>query len=135
VSNPIETEPTVVNRCRVVVLNRDLFFGVRIGNLLKAEGYEPEFVKSSAELAKSLGESAPDPALIIVDIGADPDWRELNASLARVRDRPPILAFGPHKDVEALRAAKSAGVTRVVSNSEFHRSALELIRRYAKPAN
>ena len=45
----------------------------------------------------------------------------------------PILAFGPHKDVEGFRSAKAAGVTRVVANGEFSRSLPDLVRRYATP--
>jgi hypothetical protein len=43
----------------------------------------------------------------------------------------PILAFGPHKDVEGFKAAKRAGVTRVVANGEFSRSLPDLAKRYA----
>jgi hypothetical protein len=115
----------------IVVLNRDLFFGVRIGNLLKSDGFEPKFVKSTTELVEVLSSEHVVPALVLIDLGADPDWELLNHSFSADRPPPPILAFGPHKDVDGLRAAKLAGVTRVVSNSEFHRNALELIRRYA----
>jgi hypothetical protein len=43
----------------------------------------------------------------------------------------PVIAFGPHKDVAALQAAKAAGVTRVMANSLFHAQAADMIRRYA----
>ena len=46
-----------------------------------------------------------------------------------------VLAFGPHMDVEKMRAAKDAGVTRTISNSQFHRNMAELIERYALPAD
>jgi hypothetical protein len=114
----------------VVVLNRDLFFGVRIGNILKSAGFEPKFVKTTTELTDLVQNEPSAPALIIVDIGANPDWDQVGS----LSTKTPILAFGPHKDVESLRAAKTAGVTRVVSNSEFHRNALELIQRYATSA-
>jgi hypothetical protein len=42
----------------------------------------------------------------------------------------PTLGFGSHVDIETRRAAKSAGVTRIVSNSEFHRDMPALISRY-----
>ncbi|MEZ4571178.1 MAG: hypothetical protein R2849_12800 [Thermomicrobiales bacterium] len=44
-----------------------------------------------------------------------------------------VLAFGPHREVEAFKMAKSSGVTRVVANSQFHREMGELINRYALP--
>ncbi len=130
---PIDANPKY--RGQIVVLNRDLFFGVRIGNLLKADGFAANFVKSTTELVETLTQANVEPVLVLVDIGAVPDWELLNSAFSEDRPLPPILAFGPHKDVDGLRAAKLAGVTRVVSNSEFHRNALELIRRYANHVN
>lgn len=115
----------------IVVLNRDLFFGVMIGNLLKAAGYEAMFAKTANELVDFLREAVVAPVLIVVDIGTNPNWDIIHTLTIDDRSGPPILAFGPHKDVDGLRSAKAAGVTRVVSNSEFHRNALELIQRYA----
>jgi hypothetical protein len=112
----------------IIVLNRDLFFGVRIGNLLKSAGYAPLFAKSTDEFVELLQSAEVPPALAIIDLGAAPDWNAIHFEAQNT----PILAFGPHKDVEALRAAKSAGVARVVSNSEFHKNALRLIERYAR---
>jgi hypothetical protein len=109
----------------IVVLNRDLFFGVRIGNLLKVAGSSPIFAKTTSEFIDSLKNYRP--VLGIIDLGAIPDW----AAIQAIPGPTPILAFGPHKDAEALRAVKSAGVTRVVSNSEFHKNALALVERYA----
>jgi hypothetical protein len=58
------------------------------------------------------------------------DWEQLAAILA---DYPaiPSLGFGSYTDVETRRAAKAAGLTRIVANSEFHRDAAALIQRYA----
>jgi polyribonucleotide nucleotidyltransferase len=54
-------------------------------------------------------------------------WDSITAT--REQDVP-VLVFGPHKDVEGLRAAKQAGVSRVVANSQFHREMPVLIERY-----
>jgi hypothetical protein len=122
---PRESSSTETPTPTIVVLNRDLFFGVRIGNLLKAAGYSPVFAKTTPEFIDSL---ANNPVVLgIIDLGAVPDWAAIQAHPGST----PILAFGPHKDADALRAAKSAGVTRVVSNSEFHKNALSLVERYA----
>jgi hypothetical protein len=121
---PEATEPSTST---IVVLNRDLFFGVRIGNLLRSAGYSPVFAKTTPEFVDSLANSDNRVVLGIIDLGALPDWPEIRAHWHST----PLLAFGPHKDADALRAAKSAGVTRVVSNSEFHKNALTLVERYA----
>ena len=85
------------------------------------------------------GPPTPPPVLGIVDLGAGPDWELLRPHLAACPDRggdpafpSPVLAFGPHKDVEAMRAAKAAGVTRLVSNGEFHRELAGLVARSAR---
>lgn len=113
---------------RIVALNRDLFFGVRLKQLGASLGYSVELVPDAARFIEQLhGGSV---ALGIIDINASPDWSLIGAEAANDA-RPPILAFGPHLDVDGLRAAREAGVTRVVSNGQFHRDAADLIRRYA----
>jgi hypothetical protein len=130
-SDPIEPATASTSLPTIFVLNRDLFFGVRIGNLLKSAGYDPRFAKTTEELEDLIRAAISPPALIIVDIGADPDWDQISSMTTVDSARIPILAFGPHKDVDAFRAAKAASVARVVANSEFHRNALALIQRYA----
>ena len=131
------TDPTpeeTPTRGQVVVLNRDLFFGVRIADTLRTAGYVVAIVPTSQIFAERLRTSAPPAVLGIVDLGAGPDWDLLRPLLADPTVPTPVLAFGPHKDVAAMRAAKAAGVTRLVANSEFHRDLLGLVERYARPS-
>jgi hypothetical protein len=114
-------------------LNRDLFFGVRIGNLLKTAGYEVSFAPTTPAFVDRIQQSRPAPVLGLIDMGAGVDWDAIHALTADPTVTTPTLVFGPHKDVAGFRAAKGAGVTRVVSNSDFHREALNLVRRYARP--
>lgn len=125
--------PVAAARGLVVVLNRDLFFGVRIADLLRTAGYGVAIVPTSQGFAERLQTSEPPAVLGIVDLGAKPDWDHLRPLLVDPVLPTPILAFGPHTDVEAMRAAKRAGVTRLVANSEFHRNLLGLVERYALP--
>jgi methylmalonyl-CoA mutase cobalamin-binding subunit len=115
----------------IVVLNRDLFFGVRIGNALRDAGYAVTFRPATAAFAAAVRAAEPAAALGLIDLGADPDWSEI-ARLTQEVPSTPILVFGPHKDVDGFRAAKAAGITRIVSNGEFHRDMLGLVRRYAR---
>jgi hypothetical protein len=110
----------------IVVLNKDLFFGVKIGNTLRALGYTVTFTKTTEDFLAKLGSST---ALGIIDLAANADWNAIGAANLAA----PTLVFGSHLDVEGLRAAKAAGVTRVVSNGEFHREMVTLVERYAKP--
>ncbi|MCC6705112.1 MAG: hypothetical protein IT334_09550 [Thermomicrobiales bacterium] len=113
----------------IVVLNRDVFFGARLKQLGRDLGYAVEIAPDASAFRSRLsGDSV---VLGIIDINARPDWSVIAGESVETR-RPPVLAFGPHLDVEGLRAAKAAGVTRVVSNGQFHRDAAELIRRYAR---
>jgi DNA-binding NtrC family response regulator len=116
-------------RGAIMILTKDLLFGVSIRNAVLRLGFTARMVKSPEALSEEL--LAASPALAIVDlstVGADGDWD----TIQEVAERPtPVLVFGPHKDVDGLRAAKAAGVTRVVSNGQFHREMAQLIERYA----
>lgn len=115
----------------VLVLNKDLFFGVTIANALRELGYAPRTVRSAASLSAGLA-SEPHPALIIVDISAVDDWDALRDVLATAAGIPAI-AFGSHTNVDGLRSAKRIGMERVFSNGEFHRTMGATITRYALP--
>jgi hypothetical protein len=106
-------------------------FGVRIANQLRSLGYAVAVVPTTSAFADRL-RSAPAPVLGIVDMSAGPDWATV-AALTADPTSAPILAFGPHTDVAARRAAKTAGVSRLISNGDFHRDMVALVRRYARP--
>jgi hypothetical protein len=115
---------------RIVLLNRDLFFGIRIRQVGAAIGYAVEITPKTDLFIERI--AAHDVALGVIDIAATPDW-ELLAGAVVSGGLAPILAFGPHKDVDGLRGAKQAGVTRVVSNGDFHKDPAAMLRRYARP--
>ena len=128
-TDALETTPQ--DGRRVVVLIRDLFFSVKVRNELSSAGFDPVIVKREPELLSSVESLAP--ALVLIDLTTRPDWDAL-APLLNVsggETRIPVLAFGPHKDLEARRAAQSAGVTRVVTNQQLHRALVDYVRRYA----
>jgi DNA-binding NtrC family response regulator len=115
----------------VVALVNDLFFSVKLGNQIKRAGFSPRIVKTEAQFRAAL-ESEP-VALGIVDLSSRVDLAALQVNSAEADDQViPIIAFGPHKDVDAFRDAKTAGLTRVVSNSMFHAQTVEMIQRYAR---
>ena len=117
---------------RVVVLNRDLFFGVKIGNQLKALGYDVVFAKETAAFVERLRED-PRPVLGLIDMNAGVEWNAVSPLMSASGPGVPVLAFGSHLDVDGRRAAKAAGVTRVLSNGDFHRDMVGLVKRYALP--
>ncbi|HEX5164315.1 MAG TPA: hypothetical protein VFV93_02875 [Thermomicrobiales bacterium] len=113
----------------ILLLVPDVFFAVNVRNAVRRVGYDPHVLKTTDDLIVAAGEEQP--ALAVVDLAAvdgDAEWADIG-DLARAG--LPVLVFGSHKDVDGLRAAKSAGVTRVVSNGQFHREMDDLIQRYA----
>lgn len=117
----------------VVLLNRDLFFGVRVANTLRALGYRVTVCKETSAFGDRVRTARPMPVLGILDLSAVNDWDAIRGLTGDPAIETPLLLFGAHKDVAGLRAAKAAGVDRVVSNGDFHRDMVVLVRRYARP--
>jgi hypothetical protein len=119
---------------KLIALNRDVFFGVRLRNLAKELGYGLLLVPTATGVTAALAESADHVALVVIDMNvlkSGVDWDTV-AEIVRSHPDIPTLGFGPHTDVETRKAAKRAGLTRIVANSEFHRDAAALIQRYAR---
>ena len=110
---------------RIVALSRDVFFGMRVRTVLRQLGYELALVKTEREAVDAVG--AGETALLLVDFNGPVAWDELAGVL---KSETPVLGFGSHTDVEGFRAAKEAGVSRVVSNGEFSRRLPELVAQY-----
>ena len=119
---------------KLIALNRDVFFGVRLRNLAKELGYDLVLAPTSTAVATALAESAEHVALVIIDMNVlktGVDWDAMADLISQYSDIP-TLGFGSHTDVETRQTAKRVGVTRIVSNSEFQRDAAALIQRYAR---
>ncbi len=72
-------------------------------------------------------------ALGVIDLSARVDMADISPALAQDQVAAvPVIAFGPHKDVDAFRDAKAAGITRVMSNSQFQANTVAMIQRYAR---
>jgi hypothetical protein len=115
-----------------LVLNRDLLFGSRMRSAMAGLGLEARFVGSTDQFVAALREHDDSLAIGIIDMNGVVIWDRIADALREEGDVPPTLAFGSHMDVENLRAAKDSGVTRVVSNGQFHREMPELIERYRR---
>jgi hypothetical protein len=122
---PKDPASPVSDKGKVVVFSRDLFFGMRIRTVLRQLGYTVILSKSVDDFQRDAGEAV----LGLVDFNQAVDWSEFAPTLA---SGFPIVGFGSHTDVEGFRAAKAAGVARVVSNGEFNRSLPALAVKYAR---
>jgi methylmalonyl-CoA mutase cobalamin-binding subunit len=127
------TERTGQRLTLAVVLNRDLLFGSRIRSALASLGLEGRFVPTAEQFVGALSEDPGSVAIGIIDMNGDVSWDVIRDALSRADGSPaPTLAFGPHVDIEGRRAAKAAGVTRIVSNGQFHSDMSNLIERYRR---
>jgi inorganic pyrophosphatase len=100
-----EDHPTVLLLCT------DLMFGVQLQNMVKHAGLRPMNVRPGTPL--------PPAALMVADHAARTDVPA--AIREAVEQGIPVVAFGPHMDAEGRRAAKEAGATRVLANSNLTR--------------
>ena len=127
------TESTGTRPTLAVVLNRDLLFGSRIRSALNSLGLEARFVSTAEQFVGALHQEPGSVAIGIVDMNGAVSWNVIREELSGAKGGGvPTLAFGPHVDVEGRRAAKAAGVTRIVSNGQFHADMAGLIERYRR---
>ena len=110
----------------VLLLERDLFFSVKIRDTLRHLNYETVAARNEDDFTRKLTASAP--KLAIVNIAtAGLAWERVIAQ-ARAADVP-VLAFGPHVDLEAQQQARQAGANRVVSNSKLAKDLPAIVGR------
>ncbi|HVU70373.1 MAG TPA: hypothetical protein VHD63_24810 [Ktedonobacteraceae bacterium] len=103
----------------ILVLEKDLFFAVKIRDTLRHHEMEVRTVRNLAAFEQGLattGEERPDLAIVDFSIQGV-DWE---AAIRQASAQGyPVLAFGSHMDLEAHGRARQAGASRVVANSKF----------------
>ncbi len=117
---------------KILLLEKDLFFIVKVRDTLSHAGYETQVARSAEDFARKL--AAATPALAIVHTGlAGVDWEQVirQAKAAQV----PTLAFGSHIDLEAQQAARRAGADRVIANSKLASNLIAIVERMLNKGN
>ncbi len=134
----------------------DLFFAVKIEKAANDLKFNVRWIENADQIApkspkapeQQLGEplvgrtavllddlTTWKPALLIFDLNnQDIPWREwinLVTSVPATR-RIPVICFGSHMDVEAMKAAKLAGAKKVLARSTFVSQLPEVIKKYAR---
>ena len=104
----------------VAVLCRDLFFRAKIDAMAKAAGVPIRFAGSAEE--------AEGATTVLVDLADGARAIEAVQALKARTGAPVVVAFGPHKEGEAFRAAREAGADRVLARSAFVERLPELLR-------
>jgi DNA-binding NtrC family response regulator len=110
----------------VLLLERDLFFSVKIRDTLRHLNYETVVARNEDDFARKLAANAPKLAIINIAT-AGVAWEQVIAQ-TRAADVP-VLAFGPHVDLEAQQQARQAGANRVVSNSKLAKDLPAIVER------
>jgi DNA-binding response OmpR family regulator len=113
----------------ILVLEKDLFFSVKIRDTLRHHGIDVKIVRTLPAFEQGLTATAEDkPALVIVNIATvGVDWEE---AIRQARTHGyTVLAFGSHMDLEARAKALQAGAQKVVANSKFTSDMPGLIQR------
>jgi uncharacterized protein len=140
----------------VLGLVSDVFFSVPIENALKALGYRAQWIQRGDELGSPERESAPrrlgepltgasaafiahlaaiQPALVIVELNSTTiPWAEWVAALksSAATRRIPVLAFGPHTDLDLRARALDVGCDAVLAKGRFLTDLPSLIEKYAR---
>ncbi len=117
----------------VLVYSTDLFFSVRIQDVVEKLGGRVEAAQTGFELAEGLGEV---PVLAIVELGPGGagDWVQAVNEARKWTRGIPIVAFGSHVDEAAREAARQAGCDYVWAKSRFMAELPALVERYVAPS-
>ena len=142
----------------VLSLVSDLFFAVQIENAVKALGFRVQWIEKGEALEPGMSETAVNfgrtgepltgrgsvfiarvvewqPALVIVELSSTvlpwPEWVAALKSSAATR-RIPVIAFGPHTDLDLRARAIDVGCEAVVAKSRLVTALPGLIEKYAR---
>lgn len=100
----------------VLVLERDLFFAVKIRETLRKAGYAVHVVRDLGACTSAL--TTERPAVVMIALG--PRTQDWQAGIAAARGAGvPVIAYGAHVDLAAHEAARQAGATRVIANARL----------------
>ena len=117
-----------------LVLTGNLFFIPRIESAAMRSGMEAIYGNSAAGLLKST--EGREVALALVDLEQDEAaWTEGVAMLSSAfrsgsddSRSTPLIAYGPHGDVETLRRALGLGCDAVLSKRDFSQRLMDLMK-------
>jgi predicted metal-dependent hydrolase len=140
----------------ILAFVKDLNSSIRIESAAEMQGYELKLIETAIQISpeddeqpgRTLGEPLQGregvllekitqwrPSLMIFDLGNDSvpwlKWITLLTSVPATRGMP-VLCYGPHVDIEQMKAAKAAGATKVVARSKFFNNLPDLLLKHAR---
>lgn len=113
----------------VVVYSPDVFFAMRLRTALKLMNLRAVLTETPEDFVSRFTEENDAVRMGLVDMNRSVDW---GAFAAAIESGLPVVAFGSHTDVEGFKAAKQAGVDRVLSNGAMNSSFEQVVSRHAR---
>ena len=110
----------------VVLLESDLFFGVRIADTLKHAGMQVVTCANIAKFAQVLRTESPEVAMVNCAIRGQ-DWQE--ALRLAAATGVASVAYAPHVETEVQSLARAAGATVVIANSRLAGDLVTVVTR------
>lgn len=120
-------------RPAVVIVEPDLFFSVRLEDVVRAAGGDPYTVDEADQFVEAVARTFP--VLALLDLKTPGDWE---AAVRECKVKPhtrlvPIFAFGSHVDVETLQRARRAGADHAWARSRMMEELVGVVDRHIHP--
>ena len=117
----------------VVIVEPDLFFSVRLEDVVRAAGGDPVTIDEAGQFVAAVARTFP--VLALLDLKTPGDWE---AAVGQCKVKPhtrlvPIYAFGSHVDVETLQRARRAGVDHAWARSRMMEELVAVVDRHIHP--
>jgi hypothetical protein len=109
----------------ILIAVPDLMFGTRIEDSAKHLNIPLHSLAPGDDADTEIPRLAPTLVIVALDT---PNWSKTIAAAKRAGVR--VLAFGSHRDVETMKAARAAGADQVVARSAMASDLETLIKRY-----
>jgi len=110
----------------IVALVNNLMFSVRIRDVASTLGGIVTLVSTNEEILEKLEIR---PSLLILDLTAVTEgWEDVVAKAKQAGI--PVLAYGPHVNVDARQAAEAAGCDDVIANSKLTLDLPNILSKY-----
>ena len=120
-------------RPAVVILEPDLFFSIRLEDVVRAAGGEPVTIEAAGRFVAAIESTFP--VLALLDLKTPGDWE---TAIRQCKMKPhtrqtPIFAFGSHVDTATLQKARRAGADHAWARSRMMDELVAVVSRHLHP--
>lgn len=120
-------------RPAVVILEPDLFFSIRLEDVVRAAGGDPVTIEAAGLFVGAIESTFP--VLALLDLKTPGDWE---TAIRQCKMKPhtrqtPIFAFGSHVDTATLQKARKAGADHAWARSRMMEELVAVVNRHLHP--